>query len=238
MSESAPPAEKPAGKAEDFIDVYIAPAELFQRRSDGKFGLALLVLIVVWAAIYFVTRSAMAPIFEAEFTRSMASNPNLTPEQIETAKRVGGFFASFGVIIGIPIGAFLLGLLVWIAGRIASARISYIQGVTIATFAFFPRLIELITNAVQALLLDESKLTSRFAVNLGLGRLFDPSTTGAVLMAFLGRVDIFTLWVTILIAIGIKQMGKVSTGQAALAGAIVWLGGALPVVLPAMMQKR
>ncbi len=238
MSESTPAAAKPAGKAEDFIDVYIAPAELFERRSDGKFGLALLVLIVVWAVLFFLTRSAMAPIFDAEFTRGMASNPNLTPEQIATAKKMGGMFASVGVIVGIPIGAFLLGLLVWVAGRIAGAPIRYVQGVTIATFAFFPRLIEIITNAVQALLLDETKLTSRFAVNLGLARLFDPAQTGAVLMAFLGRIDIFTLWVTVLIVIGIKQMGKVTTAQAALAGVIVWLGGALPVVIPALMQKR
>lgn len=238
MSESTPAAAKPAGKAEDFIDVYIAPAELFERRSDGKFGLALLVLIVIWAVLFFLTKSAMAPIFDAEFARGMASRPNLTPEQIATAKRVGGMFASFGVIIGIPIAVFLLGLLVFIAGRIAGARIRYVQGVTIATFCLFPRLIELITNAVQALLMDESKLTSRFAVSLGLGRLFDPQQTGAVLMAFLGRIDIFTLWVTVLIVIGIKQMGKVTTGQAAIAGLIVWLGGALPVVIPALMQKQ
>jgi len=59
-----------------------------------------------------------------------------------------------------------------------------------------------------------------------------------VLMAFLGRIDVFTLWVTLLIVIGIRQMGKVSTGQAALAGVIAWVGGALPTVLPALMQKR
>ena len=44
MSEPARTPEKPASKAEDFIDVYVSPAELFRRRVDGKFGHALIVL--------------------------------------------------------------------------------------------------------------------------------------------------------------------------------------------------
>jgi hypothetical protein len=111
------------------------------------------------------------------------------------------------------------------------------QGVTIATFAFFPRLIELITNSVQALLLDEGKLTSRFAVSLGIGRFLDPQAMGAVALAFLGRIDIFTIWVTILVAVGLKQMGRITAGQAALGSAIVWLVGSLPTMLPALLQR-
>lgn len=230
-------ADKLPGRAEDFLDVYGSPAQLFRRRVDGKFGHALIVLVVVWAVLFFVTRSAMAPIYEAEFARGMAANPNLTPEQIEAGKKVAGVFGAIGVIVGIPITVFLLGLVVWLVGRIVSARLNYWQGVTIATFAMFPRLVELITNSVQALLLDESKLTSRFAVNLGVARFLDPQTTTAALMAFLGRIDLFTLWVTVLIAVGIKQMGRITTGQAVLGAAIIWLVGSIPTLLPAMMQR-
>ena len=111
------------------------------------------------------------------------------------------------------------------------------QGATIATFAFFPRLIEIITNSVQALLLDETKLTSLHAVKLGVSRFLDPQSMGTAAMAFIGRIDLFTLWVTVLIAVGLKQMGRITTGQAALGSAVVWLVGALPTLLPALMQK-
>lgn len=237
MSEPARAPEKPAGKAEDFIDVYVSPAELFRRRVDGKFGHALIVLVVVSAVLFFLTKSAMGPLYEAEFARGMAANPNLTPEQIEAGKKMAGVFGSIGVIVGIPIGALLLGLAVWLVGKLVGARLNYIQGVTIATFAFFPRLIEGIVNAVQALLLDETKLTSLHAVKLGVSRFLDPQAMGVAAMAFLGRIDLFTLWVTILIAVGLRQMARVTTGQAAIGSAIVWLVGALPTLLPAMMQK-
>lgn len=237
MTEPAAAPEKPAGKAEDFIDVYVSPAELFRRRVDGKFGHALIVLIVVWAVLFFLTKSAMAPIYEAEFARGMAANPNLTPEQIEAGKKMAGVFGAISVVIGIPISALLLGLSVWLIGRIVGAKLNYLQGVTIATFAFFPRLIELLTNSVQALLLDEGKLTSRFVVSLGIGRLLDPLALGAAAMAFLGRIDIFTIWVTILVAVGLKQMGRITTGQAVLGSAMVWLVGSIPTLLPALMQR-
>jgi hypothetical protein len=49
------------------------------------------------------------------------------------------------------------------------------------------------------------------------------------------RVDIFTLWVTFLIAVGLHVVGKIPMNKALLGGAIVWVIGALPKVLPALM---
>jgi hypothetical protein len=110
------------------------------------------------------------------------------------------------------------------------------KALTIACFAAFPRLVEAITNAAQALMMDESALTGRSAVSLGVGRFFDPDATNAALMALLIRVDLYTLWITVMIAIGIKVMGKRSNEQAMMAGAIVWLLGALPTLLPALLR--
>ena len=109
MAESSVPS-----RADDFIDIYVAPAAVFERRTDGKFGLALLVLFVGMTALFFASRSAMAPIFDAEFTRAMAANPNLTPEQVEAGKKVAGTFGSIFAIAVVPIMALLLGVGVWI----------------------------------------------------------------------------------------------------------------------------
>ena len=218
-----------ASRGEDFIDVFLAPATLFRRRSDGKFAHGLLVLVLLMAIIFLATRNAMEPILNAEFQRAMASRPNLTPEQIETGRRFASSLAPLTILIGTPITLFVLGAVIWIvASLVGPNRLSGAQATTIATFAWFPKVIEFLASGAQALLMDESKLTSRYSVSLGVGRLLDPAGTSGMLLAFLGRIDIFTLWVTVLIGVGIKQMARTSTSQAALGAALVWLVGALP----------
>jgi len=234
MSETPATASVTSSRWEDFVDVFISPAALFRRRSDGKFGHALLVLIVLIGIVFFLTRNAMQPIMDAEFQRSMAANPNMTPERVETARKFASSLAPVFVVVGLPITIFVLGAVVWLAGRVVGGRVSYAQSATIATFAYFPRALESITNGVQALLMDESKLTSRFSVSLGLGRLLDPAKTSGPLLALLGRIDLFTLWITVLVAVGLKQMTRITTGQAVGGAILVWLIGALPTLLQAL----
>jgi hypothetical protein len=71
-------------------------------------------------------------------------------------------------------------------------------------------------------------------LTVGLGTLFDPDKTSPVLMALLIRVDVFTLWVTVLLAIGLQITGKVSKPNSYFAAALVWCVGALPGVLGAL----
>lgn len=233
MSEIPAPSSPSSSKWEDLLDVFIAPVELFRRRSDGKFGFGLLMLILLMAVIFFATRSAIQPILDAEFQRAMASRPNLTPEQLETGRKFASSLAPVAVVVTIPITIFVLGGIVWLAGRVVGGRVSYAQGATIATFAYFPKILEYISSGVQALLMDESNLTSRFSVSLGLGRFLDHEKLTPVL-AFLGRVDLFTLWITALVAVGLKQMTGTTTGRAVAGAALVWLIGALPTLLQAV----
>lgn len=234
MSDAAP------SRLDDYLDVFVSPTALFTRRSDGKFGQALLVLVVLSAILFFATKSAMAPIMDAEMAKGMAgalkANPNMTPEQIESAKAIGAKFASIGFVFVILVAPFLLGTVIFLASRVVGGAVGFAQGITIATFAWFPRLVEGVVSAVQALLMDESKLTSRLSVSLGLGRFMDAATTNPYVLALAGRVDVFTIWVTALIAIGIKVIGKTSTGQAVAGAVIVWFIGALPILYQAMRQ--
>lgn len=228
MSDAAP------SRWDDYLDVFVSPGRLFERRSDGKFGHAMLVFIIAAAVLYFATRTAMQPIMDAEFARGMAKNPNLTPEQMEAGRKFAGIAGGIFVLVGTPILMLVLGLVIWIAARIVGKSLSYAQGATIATFAMFPRLVDAVVNAVQALMMDEASLTSRYKVSLGIGRFLDPDN--AMLLALVGRLDVFTLWITALIAIGIKVMTKASTGQAVAAAALVWVIGALPALLQAILS--
>ena len=226
MSEATP------SRWDDYLDVFVSPSRLFERRSDGKFGHAMLVFIIAAAVLYFATRTAMQPIMDAEFERGMAANPNLTPEQMEAGRKFAGIAGGIFVVVGTPILMLLLGGVIWIATRVVGKSVNYAQGATIATFAMFPRLVDSVVSAVQALLMDEASLNSRYKVSLGIGRFLNPDN--GVLLAFVGRLDVFTIWVTALIAIGIKVMTKATAGQAVAAAVLVWLVGALPMLLQAL----
>ena len=65
--EEADPAPAKAGLWEDFVDIFYAPSSVFARRADGKFGMALLFLVVVGTILYFLTRNAIQPMMDAEF---------------------------------------------------------------------------------------------------------------------------------------------------------------------------
>lgn len=220
---------------DDLIDIFVSPGSLFARRAiTPKFGVALLVMVLGIVALYYLTATAMAPIFDAEFRRGAAAairaNPELTLEQMEgfrgMSEKVGGLL----VAGAIGVGALLLGLAIWGTGALFGARLDFARATTIATFALFPRMAEFVLNAAQALILPEESLTSRYSVSLGVGRFLDPSTTAPAVLGLLGRVDLITLWVSFLILLGFERMGKLSRGQALGATLVVWLLGALPAV--------
>ena len=104
----------------------------------------------------------------------------------------------------------------------------------IATYSEVPRLVQLLTNAAQGLVMSPEKLNSLNSVGFNLARFMDPDNTSQVIIALASRVDLFTIWVTVLLAIGIHVVGKIPKQQAAIAAAITWVVGALPALLGAL----
>jgi hypothetical protein len=62
----------------------------------------------------------------------------------------------------------------------------------------------------------------------------DPVTTQPVLLAIASRVDLFTIWVTVLLAIGLHVVGRIPKQSAAIAAAMTWLVGGFPVLFGAL----
>ena len=91
-----------------------------------------------------------------------------------------------------------------------------------------------VLHGLQALFLDPAQLDGRFRLSLRLGRFLDPDTSSPLLLAVVGRLDLITMWITVLIAIGLSVTGRIPLGRAAIAAAIVWLVGGLPLILPAL----
>jgi hypothetical protein len=58
----------------------------------------------------------------------------------------------------------------------------------------------------------------------------DPDATNPVLFQFLGRLDLITIWVTVLLAIGLYVTGKVTKERAVVFGILIWIVGFLPAL--------
>jgi hypothetical protein len=232
------PSPAKAGLWEDFVDIFYAPSSVFARRSDGKFGLALLILAVLGTVLYFLTKNAMAPVMDAEFTRqtaaAMRKNPSITAEQMASSRN---FFEMVGPLffaVGITFSVFGTGLVLWAVGKLFDAKESVAAAIMIATYAEVPRIVQVLTNAAQGLVMSPESLNSVNAVSLSLARFMNPDGGSQVLIAIASRVDLFTIWVTVLLAIGLHVVGKIPKQQAYIAAAITWVVGALPALFGAL----
>lgn len=222
---------------EDFIDIFYSPREVFARRSAGRWVVMLAIVTVAMALLFYASRGVLSPIFDAEFARAMSRNPNLTPEQMATAKKMSGVFGLVGFVVAFPVGIIVAGLVLWAVGKIFDSVATLGVAILIATYAQIPRLLQMLLSIVQGLLMDASSLRSQYSVSFSPARFLDPDTVSPIVMGLVGRVDLFVLWSTVLLAIGLQVLGRVPRAQAYLAALVVWLVGALPALLGALGSR-
>lgn len=234
-SDPQPPAA-PAkvSPVEDVVDIFYAPSDVFARRERTNFWLPLLAVTVVAALFSFVNRGVFSAIFDAEFHRAtakaMASNPQITQDMIDKGRPIQEAIAHAFAYVGTPIFIFIVALLAWLAAKIVSAKVTYEQAVLIVTLAWIPRLVEQVLVAAQNLFLDVTNVNGMFSFSFNVARFLDPDATNGKLYALAGRVDLFTLWVTFLIGVGIATIARVPRAKGYLAAAIVFVLGTLPVL--------
>ena len=238
-----PAAATPTKKAsvfEDLIDIYFSPSEVFERRQDGRFGLALLVYVILGSLLFILAANYLAPALEADFMRGIEAArrdaPNMTEEQIATMRGFAEKGQMFGAPFVIAIGVLLVGFVLWLVGKLFGSVQTIALAMMVATYSQFPRLIQGVLNAVQGYLMDPASLDSMYRVTASPARFLDPSSSSPMVLAMLSRLDLFTIWCTILLAIGLAITGRISRGKAFAAAAIVWVLGALPVVMQASRQ--
>jgi hypothetical protein len=232
------PAPSKASLWEDFVDIFYAPSSVFARRADGKFGLPLLILVVVGTILFFLTKNAMQPIMDAEIQRQMAAamrkNPSLNPEQMASGR---GFFETMAPIFfafGLTIATLGTGLVLWLVGKLFDAKESIAAAMMIAVYSEVPRVVQILVNAAQALFMSQEKLNGMNAVGLSPARFMDPDHASAIAIALASRIDLFTIWITVLLAIGLHVVGRIPKQQAAIAAAITFVIGSLPPLLGAL----
>ena len=237
-TQAAPVAAPRAAIWEDFIDIFYAPSSVFRRRENGNFFIPLAVITIVCAALFYLNSGALQPMFDAEFDRGMAiamrQNPNIPPEAVERMRGFAMRMQQVGMFIFMPIAIFGIGVATWLAGKLVDAKQTFRAALVVGAYAYAPRILDGVLQGLQGLFLDPSQLDGRFRLSLGIGRFLDPDTVSPLLLAIVGRA---------------RSHHDLDYGahrdrplrhrphparKAAIAAAIVWLVGGLPLIIPAL----
>jgi hypothetical protein len=241
MASATPSESKKAALWEDFVDIFFEPSAVFKRRATDKFGIALLILTILAGVLFVLSQGALQSIADAEFSRRAAvvlrTNAQITSEQFAQSRPLIERISEINYVIAFPITAILTGIVLWIVGKLFEAKTSLEAALLIAAYAQAPRLLEQVSNTIQGLLVNPARLVSHYSVTLSLARFFDPDQANPLVLALFARVDLFTLWVTVLLGLGLYITGKIGKGSASIAAAMVWCIGVLPAFVSALSER-
>ena len=223
---------------EDFIDIFYAPSAVFRRRENGNFFIPLAIITIVCGVLFYLNTGTLQPMFDAEFDRQMSmamrQNPNIPPEAVERMRGFTMRIQQVAMFVFIPLAIFGVGITTWLVGKLFDAKQTFRAALVVGAYSYAPRILDSALHGLQGLLLDPAEIDGRFRLSLGVGRFLDPDMVSPLLLAVVGRIDLITIWITVLIAIGLAVTGRIPLRKAAIAAAIVWFVGGLPLILPAL----
>jgi hypothetical protein len=231
--------EEAPGRAalwEDFVDVLYAPSVVFTRRRGEGFGAPLAILAVLLAVLLFVNMTVLAPAYEAEMQRTLAEagQPGMEVDQMV---RMGRIFGAVGFLVLFPVGVLVTALLLWAGARLFESREGFTTAGVVATYSQVPTVFQQLAALVQGLIMDVREVRGVQDLAIGLARLLPPETD-RVLLALANRVEFFTLWGVFLVWVGLVVGARLQRGAAMVVAVAVWLLGALPELIGAMMGGR
>ncbi|MGH7476750.1 MAG: YIP1 family protein [Longimicrobiales bacterium] len=219
------PAKESPGRIDDYVDIYISPAEVFQRRSGKDWPHPLLVLAGAMVLLYFVTLPAQSLLIEAEMPDVPAEAAQTIEQWSLLFKLLGGFFVPITIAVAVVFGAALLHLF----GRLAGARLEFRESMLIAAFAGFVMLPQQLLQALLVWITQPlSAADAARARSFGLLRFLEPTALPQPVVALLGQVDLFALWEAALWTVGLVVIGRLARGRAVAVAAGVWVVSALP----------
>jgi hypothetical protein len=224
---------------EDFLDIFYAPSDVFVRRRDRSGWLVLVIVTVVLGLLFFAWQSSLRPIMALEMDRSMAEamaqNPEVDPGQFETMRSMGPTMALVGFVLAFPVGVIVTAAVTWGLARVFGAAASFGTALMVVSYAQVVRVLGFVGGLIQSTVFGVEGLDSVHDVGFSLARFIDQPEAESMVVALAARVDLFTIWATALIAIGLQATTQLTRFQAWLVAGLVWLLAAVPTLAGGLM---
>jgi hypothetical protein len=217
--------------------IFFEPSNTFEAlRERPRFLVAAIIILVLSVAVTFIIFNKIdyAAFMREQITRG-PNGDKMTPEQVDRA--VGFYTGPIGKVvvylfpvIGTAIYIAAGGALYLLGALLMSGRMRYKQAVSVWTYsAFAPGVLQAILGVVIALItpaedINPSQPGGLVRANLAV---ILPHGSPPALGALLGSFDVFTFYGLFLAAVGLRKVGKMSSGSAWTVAVGLWLIGVL-----------
>ena len=213
------------------LGVFFEPGKTFADIADRPRWLVP-VLIGILSSVLLIYLFNRHVGWESSLQRAMDNNrfvQQLPPDQRQIAfdrqLRLMPVFSYLGAILGFPITLLLAaGLATGIIRGLLGTPIRFVQAFAAMAYAFLPRVIYA-GLSISVMFLknpDEFDLQNAFASNPG--AFMDPQKSSRFLYTVASQLDVFSIWVILLMAVGLKAAGgkRLSFGGALFAVVLPW----------------
>jgi hypothetical protein len=235
MSESVPPSapvepERPGGFLQNLVDVYFEPRAAFGRIvGDPRFLVPLVLYVVLVLGFTAVWMQKMDPV---EFMRAQIEESGqadripadqreaIIEQQAKMMPIFAWVFGPLGIAASLLVTA---GVLLFVFRFFYAAELPFRAAFAIVTWVFFA--VGLVTTPLLLLVLQlkgDWNINPQEAIQANLGLLLDRSSAAKPLWALLTSIDVFSLWMIFLLAVGFGVASRRTTGSALWGVAIPW----------------
>jgi hypothetical protein len=216
--------------------IFLEPGRTFEAlRERPRFLVAAVILVILSVAITLLIFNKID--YAAFMREQITKGPNgdkMTPEQVDRA--VGFYTGPIGkvliyvfpvvgtaVVIAAGAGLYLLG------SMLMSGKLRFKQALSVWTYSSFaPSVLATIVTAIVVLITPADEINPAQQGGLVRANLsIIPHGESPALGALLGSVDLFALYGLYLAALGMRKMGKLSSGSAWTIALGLWLVGVL-----------
>jgi hypothetical protein len=240
LATPAPGAEPKPNPFQRIIGVLFSPDATFAsiaRRPDWVVPLLFILILSLANGIVLSSRID----FGAPAREAMAQNKNMTQEQMDRAEKmsvgmgkVAKFIAPVIAIIVLLIvaGALLLTI------RLMGGEGDFKQAFSVTCYAWIPNVLQAIVLTIIVLAKGATGINPQAfptMVRSSPAFLVDMKTQ-PMAFALLSSLDLFTIWVLVLLIIGFAYVGRVSKAKAAVAVLSLWAVTILFKLVPAALQ--
>ena len=202
--------------------IFWEPRPVFQDlAARPRFWVPLILMTLL--SVVLVTSISQIVGFESITRRQIEANPRtaeMPPEQRERAIQMGLRFAVPGAYASAALGFAVMALVV--AGALlgsvnilGGAKLRFRQAFSITCYSFLPTGLGTILTLVVMLLKDPADFDLQNPLPLNVGAFLDRGAVGGFLHSVAGSLDLFSLWVILLLALGFSTAAKrMSYGKA------------------------